>query len=191
MRTRLAATLVAGSLLTGAGAGALLFTPTGASAADPPPASASAPAPSDHDNWISSALTPLVGDGTITQAQADAVTSALEAARPEPGPGGRGPAGPADPQVVAEAIGISAAQLRSELDAGASLAGVAAAHGVGEQKVIDAIVEDAKEHLAGEVAAGRLTQAEADQRLADLQSRVKDMVERARPAGPPPAPQPR
>jgi formate-dependent nitrite reductase cytochrome c552 subunit len=186
MRTRIAATVMAASLLTGAGAGALLFTPSGASAVDTTTTGPAAAADGERDGWAADALQKLVDDGTLTRAQADKVLSALRAARPEHGPGRRGRPFHA-PGVVAGAIGISVDQLRTELEAGKSLADVAAAHGVDEQKVIDAIVQEAKTHLAAAVATGRITQAQADQRLADLQSHVKDMVEHVRPAGPPPA----
>jgi hypothetical protein len=174
-------------MLTGAGAGVLLFTPSGASAdtatATAPAATPAAPQ-GDHEGWMTDTLSKLVTDGTITQAQADAVASALQAARPQRGPGGPGGRGFGNPQVVADALGITPEQLRTELEAGKSLADVAAAHGVAEQTLIDAIVNDHKTHLAADVAAGRLTQAEADQRLADLASHVKDMVEHARPVAP-------
>jgi hypothetical protein len=185
MRTRIAATVMAASLLTGAGAGALLFTPNGASAAGTA-TSATAAAPQDeHDGWLSDALSKLVADGTLTQAQADKVAAALRAARPERGPGGPGRRHFGNPEAVAAAIGITADQLRTEVQAGKSLAQVAEAHGVAEQKVIDAIVADGKAHLDAEVAAGQLTQVQADRRLAELKLHVKDLVERVRPAGPP------
>ena len=88
------------------GAGVLLAGPLRAAAQE------------DDGDWVSEALGGLVADGTITQAQADAVDQALDAARPEPrrGPGeGRGPGrfgGHFGPGIgldaAATAIGISA-----------------------------------------------------------------------------------
>ena len=44
----------------------------------------------DRGKWMTDALAPLVQDGTITQAQADAVTKALQDAKPQGGHGGPG-----------------------------------------------------------------------------------------------------
>src|SRR3954454_21105022 len=84
------------------------------------------------------------------------------------GPRGGPHGGRLDATVAATAIGISEADLRTALESGQSLAEVATAHGVDPQKVIDALVADAQTHLAADVASGRITQAEADERGADL-----------------------
>jgi hypothetical protein len=101
--------------------------------------------------------------------------------------------------VAANAIGISVDDLHTALESGQSLAEVATAHGVDPQVVIDALVADAKAHLAEDVASGRITQAEADERSADLVQRITDHVNHAGGpdgagcpgmdgSGPPPAP---
>jgi len=71
--------------------------------------------------------------------------------------------------VAAKAIGITEDQLRTELQSGKSIAEVAKAHDVDPQKVIDALVADAK---------ARLQQAEAD-----LPSRITAMVNGQMPFG--------
>jgi hypothetical protein len=145
---------------------------------------AAAPAPGQ---WVTDAMKKLVDAGTLTQAQSDAVVAALEAARPADDHGhGRGPGANLD--VAAKALGLTAEQLRTELTVGTSLADVAKAHGVAEQTVIDALVADAQSHLAAAVTAGKLTQAEADARKADLPAHIKQFVESARPAGGPRGP---
>src|SRR5262249_40507334 len=86
MRKKTAATFVALSMLGGGAAGIALVAPT-AVGAQTSSATASA-APQSPPGWMTDALSKLVSDGTITQAQADAVSSALQAARPPGGPHG-------------------------------------------------------------------------------------------------------
>src|SRR5829696_10029269 len=89
MRKKLAALGLTAGLLGGGAAGFMLGTPvvSGAETASSTSATANAAdgALAAPDGWMASALAPLVTDGTITQAQADAVAAALQAARPGPG----------------------------------------------------------------------------------------------------------
>ncbi|HEX8026283.1 MAG TPA: hypothetical protein VF484_08760, partial [Candidatus Limnocylindrales bacterium] len=78
-----------------------------------------------------------------------------------PGPGGHQEA-VSDASVAAKAIGISESDLTTALQGGQTMAAVAKAHNVDVQKVIDALVADAKDELAAAVKAGTLTQAQAD-----------------------------
>jgi lipoate-protein ligase A len=89
--------------------------------------------------------------------------------------GGRGP----KLDAVAEAIGITAEELRTELEAGKSIADIAKAKNVSVDVVIDALVADMKAHLAEEVASGEHTQEEADAKLAEFTTRVTEMVNTA------------
>ena len=105
----------------------------------------------DPKSLLTDTLSAQVSSGTITQAQSDAITAAAEAARPVGGPGGgrggdhgggrhgRG----ANLDVAATAFGMTAADLKTELDAGKTIAAVATEKGVDVQKVIDALVADA------------------------------------------------
>ena len=77
---------------------------------------------------------------------------------------------------AAEAIGIEADALREALQAGQSIADVATANGVDPAVVVDALVDDAEARVAEKVADGTLTQAEADERLADKTERIDDRV---------------
>lgn len=136
------------------------------------------PDPGQH---MADALAPLVSDGTLTQEQADKVISALEAARPEGGPGmGRGGKGL---DAAASALGITADELRTELQSGKTIAEVAGEKGVDVQAVVDAMVAQMKTHLDEEVASGEHTQAEADQKLADATTRITEQVNNGMPAG--------
>lgn len=78
--------------------------------------------------------------------------------------------------VAATALGMTEAELRTELEAGNSIAQVAKAKGVALQTVIDALVAKQQAHIAEHVAEGKLTQAEADEKLANLEARVTEMV---------------
>jgi hypothetical protein len=160
----------------------------------------------ESGSWLREQLEPLVDDGTLTGEQADAVVDQLHDSAPQPrGPGmpdivvvpgmpgppdGHWPDWPGgrdggphldhfvlvDGHVVAEAIGIDIATLRAELRGGATAAEVAEVNDVDPQAVIDAIVADAAERLATAVDNGRLTQEEADERLAELTERVTNWV---------------
>jgi hypothetical protein len=143
-----------------------------------------APAPAAKSDWAKAALDKLVADGTITQAQADKVLAALQAARPAKGPGhgpGRGGFGKLD--VAATVLGMTVEELRTALQGGQSLADVAKAKGVDVAKVVDALVAELKAHLADHVASGKNTQAEVDQMLADARTRIEAFVNGQAPAG--------
>jgi hypothetical protein len=88
---------------------------------------------------------------------------------------------------AAQAIGIEPDALREALQSGQSMADVATANGVDPSAVVDALIADAEDRLAEKVDDGTLTQAEADERLAEKTERIDDRVNRVpgeRPAGP-------
>jgi len=62
---------------------------------------------------------------------------------------------------------------------------VAQANGVDPQTVVDAMVAAARSRITEDVSAGRLSQDEADRILADLESRITDLVNGVAPQGPP------
>jgi hypothetical protein len=109
--------------------------------------------------------TTTVADNATTPTPADAE------GRPH-GPGQGGPRLDA----AAEAIGITADELKTELEAGKSIAQVAEAHGVDAQTVIDALVAAGKEHLAE-------MEAELPDRVTELVNR-EGLPERGRHGGP-------
>lgn len=79
-------------------------------------------------------------------------------------------------EAAAEAIGIDVDELRTALDEGQSIANVATANGVEPDAVVDAMVAERAERLAAAVESGRLTQEEADERLADKSEKIEDRV---------------
>ena len=98
---------------------------------------------------------------------------------------GRGPGD--DFGTVTTYLGITAAQLQTDLKSGKTLAQVAdATSGKSSAGLIAALVAAEKTEIAAAVIAGKLTQAQADQITANLTARVADMVNGTRPAGPGP-----
>jgi hypothetical protein len=123
---------------------------------------------------ITEALSGLVDDGSITQEQADEVAETLAGA----GLGGHGGHGGGPGlDVAAEVLGLSEADLRDALATeGATLADVAEEQGVDLDTLVEALVTAQAERIAEAVADGRITQEEADERLADLEERVTERV---------------
>ena len=141
-----------------------------------------------------------VTDGKITQTQADErlanaqtrITEMLTKALPQGGPGGLhgghggpGMGGPgAQLTVVAKALGIEESALQTELQAGKTLSDVAASKGVALSVVSDALLTEEKTRLAQAVTDGKITQAQADERLANAQTRITEMLTKTMPARP-------
>ncbi len=77
---------------------------------------------------------------------------------------------------TSDLTGLTGEQVLNELRAGKSLAQIAAANGSSGDAVVQAVVAQVKERLDRLVAAGRLTQAQADQRLATVTTQATEMV---------------
>jgi hypothetical protein len=148
-----------------------------ASAASATPADPALPAPVDRSTRLSDTIAKLVTDGTLTRAQADKVVAALKAAAPLGGPHG-GRHGGANLEVAATALGMTTTDLATSLRDGKSLAAIATEKSVDVQKVIDALVADAKARAAQAVTDGRLTQAQVDERATSMVERITAMVNR-------------
>ncbi len=78
---------------------------------------------------------------------------------------------------VAETLGMSEADLRSALSSGQTLAQIAEAQGVSQDDLIAALLQEPQEHLQQAVSDGHLTQAQADERLAQIKERVSQWLE--------------
>jgi len=132
---------------------------------------------------ITSVLAGLVTKGTITQAQSDAITAALAAARPQNGLNGFGGGTPGfDKQaVILSTLGIDAATLQAGLQAGKSLATIA---GSKTQALIDALVAAETKAIDAAVTAGKLTAAQATTAKAGLVAHVTAEVNQVGPIGP-------
>lgn len=134
--------------------------------------------------------------GTLTQAQADQILQRIQNAPADAlgfgpgfgpgghGPGDHGPGGFADRDALAQFLGITTDQLDTELDAtNATLASVAQAHGKTTDELKAFLTSEAKTRLDQDVAAGRITQSEADARLAQMTQNLDAMINNPRPAG--------
>ena len=135
-----------------------------------PPAAGTTGARPDKATMLKARLQTLVDGGTLTSSQLDAVAAALEAARPMGGGHeGRGHGGDRGEKrqemltAAADAIGITADELKTAIEGGQTIAQIAEANGKSVQSVIDALVAQAS---------------------ADLTQRITDMVNGVKPAAP-------
>jgi hypothetical protein len=177
MKKRTLSLVAASALALGGVAGGVAVAASGASAADTGSSASTMPTPpGDRADRLKQALSGLVSDGTLTQGQADKVASTLAAQAPGPGRGGHD--GMHGLDTAAGVLGISAEDLRKQLEGGKSLADVAAEKKVDKQRLIDELVKAAQTELDEQVRQGRLPQAQADERKADLSNRITSLVER-------------
>jgi hypothetical protein len=142
-------------------------------------------------------LAAAVKAGTITQAQADQIATTLTArataevngTRPDHGPGGpghgfgHGPGGD-DFTAAAKYLGLTEAALTTQLQAGKTLAQVAAAtSGKSAAGLIDALVAHETTELDAAVKAGSITQTQRDALVPQLKARFTALANGTRPAG--------
>ena len=146
--------VIAGAMTVGGLTFGLLNPLTGASAQ-----SATAAAPTEQ------AATPATPDGT----------------RPEHG--SRGMGGKHSSAAVAAVLGMTEEEVHTAQHDGKTLATLASEKGVDVQTVIDALVADASTRLDQAVTDGKLTQAEADAKKAELPAKMAERVNSTRPAG--------
>ena len=128
-----------------------------------------------------------VADGTLTQEQANQRIQAIQSGQgpgqpgagqrgqerpgrgqrgqqgPGQGQGQRGPGMPGPGQAIADLLGMTPQEIRTELQAGKSLAQIAEAKGVSRDTLKAKILETQKARLDAAVAAGRMTAEQAQQ----------------------------
>lgn len=192
MRKKAGTLVLATSLGLGGLATGVVLAPAMATAATSETSTATAVG--DRVTRIKDALKGLVTDKTLTQAQADKVATTLAESMPPGGRGGRGhgpggrghgPGGRGHGpglDAAATAIGITEAELKTQLAAGKTLAQVAEANDVSKADLIAALVKAAEAKLAQAVTDGKITQAQADERKATLMARITESVDKVRPA---------
>jgi len=186
MYKRTAGLVLTGILATGA-IGAVVMTPASATTSDNVVTSRLA--------RIKSALSGLVTDGTLTQAQADKVAGTLDSQPPMAGMGGRGGMGGGmgggaggmgmaqSHDAAAKALGMTSDELYAAVQGGKTLAEVAKDQKVSVASLVKAMVADAEGDLAAAVKAGTMTQAQADTIKSSLTERITDQVNGVRAGG--------
>jgi hypothetical protein len=129
---------------------------------------------------LSDRVDAAVAAGRVTKAEGDALKARIQSndfplfGGPHHGFGHFGFIGRLES--AAGYIGITEAQLRTELEGGKSLAQVAKAHGKSVDGLIDALVAAAKGKLDDAVSAGRLTKAQETEMLSVLKDRITSAV---------------
>ena len=128
---------------------------------------------SSHQNILQQALSTLVGNGTITQKQSDAVSQQVQNLRnkePHPAFGGMGRMGRMGGLAVLGRDGLTQLAtllkttpqtLMADLKAGKTIAQIAQANGVDVDGLIATLENDAKTQIQKQVTAGHLTQDQA------------------------------
>jgi hypothetical protein len=113
-----------------------------------------------------------------------AVAQATETTLPTDTAAGTTPAAPSEMKMdrpsplatVSKALGITEAELKTELEAGKSVSDVATAKNIDLATVKAALVAEAKAHVDAAVAAGKHTAAEGATKLAEMTSRIDTML---------------
>lgn len=100
------------------------------------------------------------------------------------GPGGMGRGGMNLVQATATVTGLTTDAVQAEFDAGKTAAQVAEANGKTADDVVNEIVAQAKTKLDADVAAGTITQAQADERLAQIKDHAAQEVTEVHTGGP-------
>jgi hypothetical protein len=146
--------------------------------------------PAELEEAIDSARTEEIAErvasGELTQEQADALNERIASDEVPAlslgfghGPGGRGGhmLG-ADHEAIAGFLGITVDELRTQLQAdGATLASVAEAHGQSRDALKGFLLSEAQARLDERVTAGDITQEEADEKLAEIESNLDAMID--------------
>ena len=176
MKKRLTTIAAAGVLGLGGVASTFVLAPAVVAAATSDTTTSEALA--DRVDRLRNALSGLVDDGTLTDAQAKKVAERLADQLPaRHGFGHEGFDGNLND--VAEVLDMSQAEVISELQDGRSLVDVAADQGVGARELVDQLVTMATKRINEAVADDRLTRSLAQRLKSDLETRITDQVERA------------
>ena len=117
---------------------------------------------------VAAVLAELVKAGTITQAQSDAITKALVNA-PAAAKAAAEARKAAHEKLIADTVGLAWADIETRLKAGEALAAIA---GDKKDALIAALVKEATDQITADVAAGRLTEAQATERKTGLTERI-------------------
>ena len=128
---------------------------------------------------ISSFLSGLVSNGTITQSQADAITKAAQDAAAAAKTVMKEKHAAFD-AVITSTLGISLDTLTSRLKAGESLATIA---GDKKDALISAMIAEINKQIDAALAAGKITTTQASAQKAKTPERVTNMVNKVKEFG--------
>jgi hypothetical protein len=125
-----------------------------------------------------------VAAGRITKAEGDELKQRIESSDfpvflGHPGYGEHRLFGGLD--AAASYLGVTEDALQSELESGKTLAQVAQEKGKSVDGLVQALYDDAKQHLDAAVSAGKLTQSDENTILSDLKQHITDLVNGVRP----------
>src|SRR5438445_1744667 len=131
-------------------------------------------------------------DGLIQALMAAEQTNLATLVDQKGAPHGRGPGGPGERGVIGDSfadaatyLGTTTADLRTKMQAGQTLAQIAAATaGKSRDGLVAALTADAKAKIAAAQAAGTITADQATQLGNGLADRIARLVDSTRPAGP-------
>ncbi|HEY6380034.1 MAG TPA: hypothetical protein VI316_12730 [Candidatus Dormibacteraeota bacterium] len=200
LRRRTAAVATVGGLAVGGALGGLVVSHAAATPGATPSANAGSSASSSSESTSAggstsaaatttpSTSTPKAGGSNENATHEQGETAQRETAEnsgqfhgPGGGPGGQHGLSAEDQQVVATAIGITTAQLTTELSGGKTIAQVAQAHGADVNTLISAWVASENKEIDDRVTSGQLSKAQGDQMKAATQQRITDEVNGSRP----------
>jgi hypothetical protein len=128
-----------------------------------------------------------VAAGELTEEQADALKARIQAGdvplvggplfgHHGPGFGGHHGPGLGGLDAAASYLGLTEAELHEQLESGQTLAQIAAAQHKSVDGLKQAMVDQAKQDLDAAVSEGRLTEAQAQEILGDLEQRIDDVI---------------
>ena len=167
INSRFTKVAVAAGLVVATGAGVLGLT--GFASAQVARNSTPAVVASANSTTDASQLGSLEAEGMVSAESVDTASGAIAGSTSRPSPLAE----------AAKALGMTEAELKTELEAGKSVADVAKAKNIDLDEVIAKLTAAFKAHLDEEVASGKHTQAEADAKLAEFKTRVTEMVNKA------------
>ena len=128
---------------------------------------------------ITSLLSTLVANGTITQSQADAIAKSADDARAA-GKAKLEKNREALDSIITSTLGISLDTLKTRMKAGETLSAIA---GDKKDALINALIAEINKQIDAAVSAGKLTAAQATAQKAKTTERVNDMVNKLKPMG--------
>ena len=117
-----------------------------------------------------------MGLGVVGSAQAQSTqSSAVSVLNSSKGPSKNAAA-------IASVLKLTEAELKTQVQSGKTLAQIATTQGVSVQSVVNVLVADMQAHIAQEVASGKITQAQADTKLAGVTAMATERVNSVQPA---------